>query len=188
MRKSVYSSGIFVLCFLSVMALLIGLTGCTGYEPFFTGGFSGGYSKIEVFIGACFWDGGDRTIRIPDEYDGKRVTVLGGYSGIGCPDPFMIILNDKDYDLCASTVADEGDIYETLVFTVKIGKNIKEIKNVDGELYWGIEGEKDGEWYFDIMYKVAYRFKVDSRNKAYYSYGGKLYRKRDKMLLPFFYE
>lgn len=186
----------FLYIILAAIMCACALTACTysQYESFEEGNINGGYNKHDAFVGMCFWDGGDKVIELPDEYNGLPVTTLGGYIGIGSPDPFAIVLRDENYrmyrDSFINAIELPDDEYETITFTVKIGKNLRGIEDALGKLFFGIETiDENGNEIIDIVYKVAYYFEVDSNNKTFYSKDGKLYNKSDDTIVDtFFYE
>ena len=78
--------------------------------------------------------------------------------------------------------------YETLLFTVRLGKNIEKLTNVEGKVYFGSGDRTEGDP-ADIRYKIAYFFEVDEENPVFYSKDGKLYaRSGDSLIEEFFYE
>ena len=178
--------------FLAVIMCACALTACTDddYGSFEDGNITGGYNSHEAFVGMCFWDGGDKVIEIPDEYNKVPVYVLGGYTGIGAPNPFAIVLRDRDYVLYRNTLELPDDEYETITFTVKIGKNLLGVKDALGKTFYGIKTtDENGDEIIDIVYKVVYYFEVDSQNEMLYSKDGKLYSKlNDTLEEMFFYE
>ena len=188
MRKTFTVILIAVICCFSAFALC----GCTPaqYESFEYGNITGAYSRHDAFIGMCFWDGGDKVIELPDEYNGVPVTKLGGATGIGVPNAFYINLRDKDYNYHGNTIKLPDSEYEKIMFTVKIGKNLQRIERVEGKMFFGsVITDENGEEIFDTLYKVVYYFEVDSNNAAYYSKDGRLYRKsNDTVVDEFFYD
>ncbi|MDE6302524.1 MAG: hypothetical protein K2M36_02925 [Clostridia bacterium] len=182
----------FTLCVLLISTLLFCLTACSmSYEFDMTDGLGIGYSKLKkrAYIANCDWDGdkNNMTFVIPDEYKGFPVLDLGGYYGTGVPCPFCISL-PIDFDIDFASNDDFGDSeYETLVFTVVLGKNISKIVRVDGITYFGKETvDENGESISDILYKIEYRFEVDKQNPVFYSSDGKLYYKSNNELITQF--
>lgn len=174
-----------VLSFTVVLSILcLGLFGCyesDGNELFFAG-----TDKKTAFIGEYCWNGDKdaMTVEIPDTYKGKKVVALGGYIGRGYPCPFCVSLPYGEIDFTTYSADDDED-YETLTFTVKIGKNVESIY-AHGKAF---HGKNVGEYDEDILYKVAYRFEVDEENPSFYCEDGKLYRKKDGSLVDeFFYD
>ena len=171
------------------------------YEGTDYGKFYIGYSKFErnAFVGRCDWDGdyGDMTFDVPDEYDGIKITELGGYIGRGYPCFFGITFDsdlwdklDLDFTAGDNVWSDKksDEEYETLLFTVRLGKNIEKLTNVEGKVYFGSGDRTEGDP-ADIRYKIAYFFEVDEENPVFYSKDGKLYaRSGDSLIEEFFYE
>lgn len=82
-----------------ILCSLFTLTACTGYEGELekddTKSLCFGYNKRknDAFISEYHWHGHlgeDMDIVLPNTYKGAPVTALGGYVGIGAPNPFML--------------------------------------------------------------------------------------------------
>lgn len=185
-----------IILILSV-AVLLCLSGCaladvsSLYSPMEeTAGFAVSVNKTAncCFVGAytCADPHENREITIPDAYDGRPVTKLGGYYGRGVSAPFSISLevcmNAPKGDKYAS--AFYGDIgefqisddytVEDIVFDLYIGKNIKEIDNVETDVYYP-HINADGSITF---YHPVVRVKCAEENRHFYSEDGKLYNKK----------
>lgn len=79
-------------------------------------GFGIGEGFSSCFVGVvCTKDFPDNIITVPDTYNDKPITSLGGYTGRGAPAVF-----------CLNSSPDGSEGY-----TLNIGKNIKTIKNAD---------------------------------------------------------
>ena len=157
--------------------------------------FAFGVGKNDVFLSLCFWrEGDDKTILIPDEYQGKPITALGGYTGRGYPCPFAVCLSDSEYDWSASedwvALHASTDPCRTLVFRIRLGKNIRTFSRASGKTYLGIEREgAEGQTENIALYKIVYSFEVDAENRTFYAENGKLYEKAgDRLIDEFFYE
>ena len=131
-------------------------------------------------------------ITIPDTFDGLPVTVLGGFFGTGVPTPFTINMEN------AVMNADSGSVFnsvygldvvnyeipakytvEEVVFTLNIGKNLREVKYVEPErLYPHINDDESVTFYCPV---VEVHCSVENEN--FYSQDGKLYRKADGSLV-----
>lgn len=153
-------------------------------------------SRKDVFCIGPEWEGGDLSFEIPDEFMGYPVTTLGGYTGRGYPCPFSARVNTADYGVendgftCDDKFFDyhhrADDEYETLVFSVRLGKNVRNLGYVDGKSYLGNYLENGG---FDFAVKVVYFFTVDGENETFSAENGKLYYKASGELVDeFFYE
>lgn len=183
-----------LLCVCLMGALLFSLTACSLFYDFeHVDCFGIGYSKREknAFISSCRWDG-DRdnmTFIIPDDYNGIKIRDLGGYFGRGVPCPFGISVNTEEVTFVSSETFGDDD-YESLVFTVVLGKSISNVKYVVGKNYFGTNTQNEnGEYISDTLYKVVYYFEVSPENPTFYSENGKLYNKSDGSLIDeFFYE
>lgn len=180
MRKKRYA----LLLLLALFAIaLLPLAAC--YDGVRDGDLFWGVGGRDAFFGAWHWDGNRERMEltVPDEYEGKRVTALGGYAGRGYPCPFAVVLPET---FLADAVTDEptGEAYETLVFTVHLGKNIEEVYASTFHYYDRNEGDESV-----TVYKVVYRFTVDEENPVFTAVDGKLYRRGDtEPLDAFFYE
>lgn len=141
-------------------------------------GFFMAYSKFknDAFVGDYSYVDGEMSFAVPDEYCGYKVTHLGGYYGTGLPCPFGVSL-PAEYNgltrLYTSSFPQDGIYIETLCFTVYLGKNISDIKNVsDIDDYWaygessGDDGEEDTVLKY---YKVEYYFVVSADNQYFYA-------------------
>lgn len=151
-------------------------------------GYSHRYGR--AFCCWLYWDGDiqNTDFTVPDEYDGCKMTDLGGYIGRGFPCPFGICAGEN-CDLDIIGYAPEGDEYEDLVFTVRIGKNLRSAEYVEGDLFLGtIDGEGE-ERVTDVMYRIVYHFIVDEENPHFASKDGALINKETgETVGGFFYE
>lgn len=173
-----------VFCFVASLFLL---SGCTATETFDDGDFEYGYSigKMQVFVFDYIWDGDTSKMResdsddnpsniydvyIPDEYEGKKITNIGGYIGRGLPAPFFVRFPEKydipnEDDRAFST--DEEELvtdkeYDTYTFVIHIGPNVKEFYG-SKDTYFGREDEDTKTQ--DIYYKIHYEYEIDTANK-----------------------
>lgn len=177
---------------LSCTFIFVGCNNDYIFHAFKSGNITGGYCKHTAFIGECTGDVNNTVIELPDEYKGKPVTSLGGQIGwLGTDKPFEIILPDKDYTYKESNnyTYIEGtkvydDDYETITFTIKIGKNLKGVEWISDEIFIGYRTtDKDGNMHVDVIYKIEYYFVVDSQNEYCYSKDGRIYARNSDCLL-----
>lgn len=180
-----------------IAAWLIFLAQCVAQTYHFVmsedGRMSYGVCKFrkDVFCIGPEWEGGDTSFEIPDEFMGYPVTTLGGYTGRGYPCPFAARANAVEADFtCSDGFFDyhhrADDAYETLVFSVCLGKNVRKLGYVDGKSYLG-NYLNDEEC--DFTLKIVYSFTVDEENKTFFAENGKLYYKASGELVDeFFYE
>ena len=176
------------------------LCGCAlFYDGVDYGKFYVGYSKYErnAFVGMCEWNGNldEMIFDIPDEYEGMKITELGGYIGRGYPCPFGISFETELYNKFGLEFSTDDNVlsdgthdeeYETLVFTVRLGKYIKKLTKINGKKYLGCGGTEDKQ--ADIVFKIAYRFEADEGNPVFYARDGKLFSRSDDVLVDeFFY-
>ncbi len=149
--------------------------------------FVGGYTCTEYAE--------NMEITIPDKYDNKPITRIGGYMGRGVPTPFGISVSelymnapeDSEYhsvfcgDIAGFDITEDYRVQE-LPFIVNIGKNIKSIENVNMVKYYPHINE-DGSITF---YHPVVSIKCSDENKYFYSENGKLYNKKTKELITEF--
>ncbi len=134
----------------------------------------------------------DFVITVPDEYNGMPVTKFGHGSAVPTM-PFHIDASDlfmNEYavsgykygvtkeEMLANT---NGKFFriENVVFKMHIGKNIKEIKDVDMDCYYS-HINTDGSITF---YHPVVEIYCSEENKHFYSEDGKLYKKSDGSLV-----
>ena len=136
----------------------------------------------------------DFDITVPDEYNGLPVTKFG-HSSLVPTAPFHINMDsyinapeDSEYNCCFTkdmiVCETDGDFFciENIVFKMRIGKNIKEIKDVDMDYYYPHLNE-DGSITF---YHPVVEIYCSEENKHFYSEDGKLYKKSDGALVTDF--
>ena len=165
-----------------IMAILCACdvySGGTKTEGNFTYRFNEG--KKRAMVSSWKWDGdlNNTVIEIPDELDSAKIDALGGATGTNAPiDPFEI---ETDYTISFLFNGPDkfyGDniSFEDVVFTLKIGKNVKNIRtaytNRDDDIrnYAPIQKE-DGSW---VIYRIYFEVVVDEENKSLYSENGKV--------------
>lgn len=186
-KKQIYESFKrykFVFCFVAILVLL---SGCTATETFDDGDFEYGFfiGKRQCYVFDYIWDGDESKSRksdsddnpsniydvyIPDEYEGSKITNIGGYIGRGVPAPFFVRFPEKydipnEDDRAFSTDEEEAVTdkeYDTYTFVIHIGPNVKEFYG-SKDTYFGREDE-DMETQ-DIYYKIHYEYEIDSENK-----------------------
>lgn len=136
----------------------------------------------------------NQEITVPDAYDGKPVTKLGGFYGRGVSVPFHISLEGYMNAPTGDTYANAfyGDIrefqisddytVENLVFVLNIGKNVKEIGNVETDVYCP-HVNADGSITF---YHPVVRIRCAEENRYFYSEDGKLYNRKTNELISAF--
>lgn len=189
--------------FLSIFICLT-FSGCSllfEYQTDAIDNFDIGYSKVlnEAFVSSYNWDGTDETknIVIPEEYNGEKITALGGYFGRGVPCAFGVDLPDSYLnDLC-----DEvnqwvcSDIYEDvgsvdtvyLNFNLHISENIEQIQiHTLDRVYNGTYF--NGDYNSKIIVVLLYNITCDEDNKTFYAKEGKLYyRQNDELVSDILY-
>ncbi len=190
--------------FLCVFTCLT-FTGCSllfEYQTDAIDNFDIGYSEIlnKAFVSSYNWDGTDETkkIVIPEEYNGTRITALGGYYGRGVPCAFGIELPDSyQNNLCGevnqwicSDIYEDVESVDTIYlnFNLHISKNIEQITKHTLDCFY--EGAYfDGENYDSkIMVVFLYNITCDERNKTFYAKDGKLYyRQNDNLVSDILY-
>lgn len=135
------------------------------------------------------WSGDpeDTLIEIPDT-DGDKVLIdrLGGPIGSNAPvTAFRVATNcDELYQGEDVSKYDFDVSFDTVTFTLKLGKNISSITCVHGNTnsksnqYIAVKND-DGSVTF---YNVLFRVECSDENKTFYSKDGKLYLKKDDSL------
>lgn len=144
-----------------------------------------------LYVGAYMWDGNENTMEytVPDTYDGKTITTLGGASGKEHPFGVELPLKYKGKTGLAScqelpTTANSDNTFE-LTFTVHLGQNIKNLHsllskyNAYGEAESGIA---------DTFYVVNLYYICSEENETFYSKDGVLYLKSTNEKAKFDFE
>ncbi len=140
-------------------------------------------------------DNEDFIITVPDECNGIPVTKIG-YDFALLAAPFFIDMDSfvkapedsKYYNTCFTSemiaTCTDGELLriEDVTFKMYIGKNIKEIKDVDMDYYYPHLNE-DGSITF---YHPVVEIYCSEENKHFYSEDGKLYKKSDGALVTNF--
>jgi len=181
--------------------LLFCLTGCVFEEVSLLysvdGEKDGFYIAVNETANCCFVGGytcteyvKNQEITIPDEYENKPITRIGGYCGRGVPSPFYISLEElymnalEGSEYAAVFCGDISDDYhvEELPFIFHIGQNIKTIEYVEMEQYYPHINE-DGSitFYHPVVYVIC-----SENNTYFYSQNGKLYDKKTNELISAF--
>ncbi len=188
------------------LSLLLALTGCLAEEIslFYdeTAEKDGFTIAINETANCCFVGGfnckeynDNEEIVIPDEYEGKPITQIGGYYGRGVPTPFYIsvwdiyvnVPEDSEYHTLYSSDIRNFDInadytVQDIVFTLSLGKNIKSIKNVYMVHYYPHINEDNSITFYHPVVKIN----CSEDNKYFYSKDGKLYDKNTNALIEDF--
>lgn len=152
-----------------------------------------GFGKGHAYIAEVVFDGETYDYTIPDDYKGYKITALGGYHGTGLPCPFGISLYNKlDEEYGASEIVlseSESDLKGALCvpikFNVKLGVYVKEVVRTVGKEYCEVIDENGDK----LIYYAVYNFTVDENNPFIYSEDGRLYYRKNNVLIDeFFYE
>ncbi len=190
--------------FLSVFICLT-FSGCSllfEYQTDAIDNFDIGYSKVlnEAFVSSYNWDGTDETknIVIPEEYNGEKITALGGYCGRGVPCAFGIELPESyQNNLCSEAnqwVA--SDVYEDvgsvdtvyLNFNLHISENIEQIKIHTLDRFYNGTYFNGKDYNSKIIVVLLYNITCDEDNKTFYAKEGKLYyRQNDELVSDILY-
>lgn len=163
------------------LLLVMGLFSLRDASIFYKGPVSEGLQEYYVnkvsrqaYAGSYLWDGDPdhMTIVIPEQVRGVPVTSLGGYTGSGAPVFFGVTLPDA----YRSTLApQEGTAYdEELVFTVAVGKNLRQLAAVD--MGYDTTAVRPGAV---VQYHISYVYRCDEENPVFYAQNGQLYRRSD---------
>lgn len=193
-----------IVVFLSIFICLT-FTGCSLLFDFRSDAmddFDIGYSKAlkEAFVSSYNWDGIDenKNIVIPEEYNGMKITALGGYFGRGVPCAFGVQLPESYLNnLCSESnewfISDAYEYIESvdtvyLNFNLHISKNIENITEHDLDCFY--KGAYfDGEDYHSkVIVVLLYTITCDEDNKTFYAKDGKLYyRENDQLVSDILY-
>ena len=182
---------IWLAVFLPVLLLLVSCTGSiTGYTGKDAVQGQVRYSISDrgnkAFASDCTWDldPAHTTFDIVSEIEGSRVIALGGYTGTGVPNPFVIRAEPAKKELKTSNPAlEQWEVpvtWQDLEFTVYVGKNVEKIGCGRESLYYGVETEEGITFYRPVCYFVC-----DEANPTLYSKDGVLYLRKDDTVLAY---
>lgn len=173
-----------------------------------------GYNKLfnKAAIYEVFWDGdkNNTVFSIPDEYNGISITNFAANYHHRTAFTYLRTQDDP-YEFVYFNDFNENteDEYETLTFTIKIGKNISEINHktyndyinnieyqydfiLPEKLYLCGYSEKDytdEDNYVHTLYKIVMYYEVSEENSTFYSVDGKIYsRETDKYINEYNYQ
>ena len=190
--------------FLSIFICLT-FSGCSllfEYQTDAIDNFDIGYSKVlnEAFVSSYNWDGTDETknIVIPEEYNGEKITALGGYCGRGVPCAFGIEFPESyQNNLCseanqwfASEVYEDIGSVDTvyLNFNLHISKNIEQIQIHTLDCFYNGTYFYGEDYNSKIIVVLLYNITCDEDNKTFYAKEGKLYyRQNDELVSDILY-
>ena len=176
---------------MTLLAIAFTVSGCFYDGELTDGGHMFiGYSKRknQAFVGMLEGDLSYTEFVIPDEYRGYPVTTLGGYIGRGFPCPFDFdielpeeyseyVENQQVFGTNDCVFDEVGDGWETVVFHITLGKNVREINHAEPCSYIGIDIVDGDERIGDILYKIVPYFTVPEENGVFYAEGGRLFYK-----------
>ncbi|MDE6677061.1 MAG: hypothetical protein K2K12_05065 [Clostridia bacterium] len=180
------------LSFTAVMlfvAVVVSLCGCSLFYHFQTsedGKHHYGVGKKDAIFISYEWDGTEQAcaFEIPDTFSRVPVTQLGGWVGRGVPSPFGVrfpyeynALSKRDLDDTEFLASEFPEGYEVqkLVFTVRLGKNVKNLEYIDECIYY-----QEGSDAPTVLIVPELYFECSEENKTFYSENGILYlRKTD---------
>ena len=135
--------------------------------------------KKVCFAGAFAWDGENMVIEVADEIERHPVTSLGGYTGKGVSNPFSVHIEGV-HSTWSEGALPSGARIRQLHFTVNIGKNVEELKNIEMKDYYQIGDTRE-------FYQILVTVNCAEKNQTFYSRNGKLYRSSDDSLVECFY-
>ena len=143
-------------------------------------------NKRYAMVAEWKWDGDlDNTIiEIPDECEKTVIEAMGGPLGTNAPMKSFQIKSDCELRFQGTDPEKYKDVevsFDEVVFTLKIGKNIKKVHmnyrdREDDEYNWVAIENNDGSVTF---YRIYFEVECDDENKTFYSKDGKLYQKKD---------
>ncbi len=178
----------------ALVLLVLVLGGCTGSITGYTGKeaiqgqvlYKLSDRVSEAFASVCTWDldPTHTSFDIVDEIEGSRVIALGGYTGTGVANPFVIEAEPSRKDLWTDNPAlkqwEVPVTWQDLVFTVYVGKKVTKIGCTRESLYYGVETEEGICFYRPVCYFVC-----DEANPTLYSKDGVLYLRKDDTQLAY---
>ncbi len=178
----------------AALVLLVLLPGCTGSITGYTGKeaiqgqvlYKLSDRVSEAFASVCTWDldPTHTSFDIAGEIEGSKVIALGGYTGTGVANPFVIEAKPAKKELRSSDPAlEQWEVpvtWEDLVFTIYVGKNVEKIGCRREGLYYGVETEDGIRFYRPVCYFVC-----DEANPTLYSKDGVLYLRKDDTQLAY---
>ncbi len=145
----------------------------------------------DCFLATYIWDRSEdgKKITIPDEYNNKIITSLGGYYGREVPVEFDIEISEiylpSDEYIVWPEVAHPNESNTELLyidFGLNIGKSITEINN-GLSLNYSLLKIKDSEPVCYRAYIPRFYVSVHGENECFYSKDGKLYDKKTDQLI-----
>lgn len=140
----------------------------------------------QAFASVCTWDldPTHTSFDIASEIEGSRVIALGGYTGTGVANPFLIEAEPARKELRTGDPAlEQWEVpvtWQDLVFTIYVGKNVEKIGCTRESLYYGVETEDGICFYRPVCYFVC-----DEANRTLYSKDGILYLRKDDSKLAY---
>ena len=176
------------------LPLLLLLVSCTGSITGYTGKEAVQGQVLyrlsdrgkKAFASVCTWDldPTHTSFDIAGEIEGSKVIALGGYTGTGVANPFVIEAKPARKELWTSDPAlEKWEVpvtWEDLVFTIYVGKNVEKIGCGREGLYYGVETEDGIRFYRPVCYFVC-----DEANPTLYSKDGVLYLRKDDTQLAY---
>ncbi len=184
---------------LIAIVLILSLSACTVYE--YAGknefGVNFGYSKLknDCFVASITYSRNDTTeIVIPNTFNNAPVVALGGYTGTGYPNPFLITCDDDYFssqnqnlftctdDFILSIMDKNTEIQvENVVFKIQLPDSLKEIVNATLNLVSYTE-QQEGQTKTLKVFRPVYYFEISESNGVFYTKDGKLYYKNTNEL------
>lgn len=139
-----------------------------------TDGFSYEISAEDDTVTITGYSGKKKKLVIPDKIEGKKVTKIGEKAF--SENKYMVSVKVPD---SVKTVALDAFYQCRKLKTIELGKNVQAI---------GVDELKDRYCYYDDASDMCVgekfeEFKVDSKNKIYYTRDGVLFRKTDKDIM-----
>ena len=185
--------------FLLVTLMLFLLSGCdSDIAMLYTESATVDHLRIEInkLQNCCFasvyeYDGTEAglQITIPDDCNGIPVVKLGGFIGSGAPSPFFIALScylnaeegSEWYGVYHESLTADYPV-ENIVFSLHIGKNIKEMDFLNMDTYYPHVNEDGSILFYHPVVEVT----CSEENPYYYAEDGKLYEKTTDKLVDVF--
>lgn len=184
---------------LLISVLLFSMCSCSlwyDHENNAIGCFDVGYAEFtkDAFVASYNWDGSNEgmNIVVPEVYNDIKISGMGGYFGRGVPTPFIIHFSDEarakfcpsatGWFYASHTANIENANVQYLPFQLHISKNIKEAVNLCmGGIIVAERVENEEE--ICKVYVLTCYVTCDEENKTFYSEDGKLYYRKNNVLV-----
>ena len=185
-----------VLAFLLIVTFLLLFTGCPDYtesEAELVGNikYCNSHDGKTALVYSVVWDGNEENtvFEIPDTYNGKDLVSMGAkVTGFRVESDSQYWFYNQKIGSNSETEQVNVDMsaveMKDIVFTLKIGKNIREIRAAYSQRVPSYLVFKRESGF--VMYRVLFNIECPEDNKTFYSRDGKLYKRSNDELLDEF--